>query len=185
MLYPFLPTDWSSRNVRKQGRSCHQNGVLRHFALFRYRCELVSSPSPSPLCFSDFLFVLFSTSPPVTPTSPKGTLTTGPSLQACDSRKERRSRLTSSSSFLSLVQPLAAHADLPSLRRSSVILWAGDFNYRIDLSNEDARELALNDNLTHLIGADQVRPPFSLFRMSSLSLKSSRDFLFAAYESHG
>ncbi|KAL7415255.1 Endonuclease/exonuclease/phosphatase [Mrakia frigida] len=37
-----------------------------------------------------------------------------------------------------------------------IIFWAGDFNYRIDLANEDARELAETDNLTHLIGADQL-----------------------------
>lgn len=40
----------------------------------------------------------------------------------------------------------------------SVIFWAGDFNYRIELPNEDARELATSDNLHHLVVADQVRP---------------------------
>ncbi|CDZ98260.1 Inositol-1,4,5-triphosphate 5-phosphatase (synaptojanin), INP51/INP52/INP53 family [Phaffia rhodozyma] len=36
------------------------------------------------------------------------------------------------------------------------IIWAGDFNYRIDMSNEDVRDLAINDNLEPLLEADQL-----------------------------
>ncbi|RSH76514.1 inositol polyphosphate 5-phosphatase [Apiotrichum porosum] len=37
-----------------------------------------------------------------------------------------------------------------------IVVWAADFNYRIDLSNEEARELATTDQLDALVSADQL-----------------------------
>lgn len=75
----------------------------------------------------------------------------------------------------------------------SVIFWAGDFNYRIELPNEDARELATSDNLHHLVVADQVRPlqtPYSsalevdrcLLSLLQLTRAMMKNAVFGDYE---
>lgn len=38
----------------------------------------------------------------------------------------------------------------------SIVLFAGDFNYRIDLPNDEARALAIEANVPRLLQADQL-----------------------------
>jgi hypothetical protein len=38
----------------------------------------------------------------------------------------------------------------------SIVIWGADFNYRIDLSNEDTRAYATSDQLDVLVAADQL-----------------------------